>query len=326
MTGRSRTPTPSKAQKKAPKKHDVRAGRVAIVGRPNVGKSTLLNALVGQKLAIVSPKPGTTRSVLLGVADATNEDGERTQVAFLDTPGLEAPKSTLGRALVEAAQGALEEVDAVLVLADAQDAARIGALSPADQKVLELAEKSGKPLVLALNKVDRVKDKPKLLPLLASLGQKGIADVVPISALRADGVERVLSALRPHLGTELLYDDDTITDRSERFLVSELVREAILRHVRQEVPHGVAVRIDAWNVDGKLVRISATIVVSKESHKGIVIGARGAMLKTIGADARAEIEAFLGRKVFLESFVRVDPGWTESATKVRALAMGIEDR
>jgi GTP-binding protein Era len=297
----------------------VRAGRVAIVGRPNVGKSTLLNALVGQKLAIVSPKPGTTRSVLLGVADHV-EDGERTQIAFLDTPGLEAPKSMLGRALVEAAQGALEEVDAVLVLADAADAVRASALAPADARVMETARTSGKPIVLALNKVDRVRDKRTLLPLLAKLAASGIGDVVPISALRGDGVVRVLAALRPHLGTTPIYEDDTITDRSERFFCAELLRESLLIHLRNEVPHGAAVRIDAWSDEGKLVRIAATIVLTKESHKGIVIGARGSMLKQIGSSARLEMETFLERRVFLETFVRVEPGWTEDAAKVRALS------
>jgi GTP-binding protein Era len=314
----------NKASPKKPRARDVRAGRVAIVGRPNAGKSTLLNALVGQKLAIVSPKPGTTRSILLGVADHTNDDGERTQIAFLDTPGLEAPKSMLGRTLVEAAQGALEEVDAVLVLADASDAVRGTALSPADARVLETAKAAGKPIVLALNKVDRVRDKRTLLPLLAKLGERGMGDVVPISALRADGLVRLLDALRPHLGKELLYDDDTITDRSERFFCAELLRESILRHLQKEVPHGTAVKIESWSDEGKLVRMAATIVLTKESHKGIVIGARGAMLKTIGQEARLEMETFLERKVFLETFVRVEEGWTEDAAKVRALAMGDE--
>jgi GTP-binding protein Era len=308
-----------KPRKKQPRAKDVRAGRVAIVGRPNVGKSTLLNALVGQKLAIVSPKPGTTRSVLLGVADHVNEDGERTQIAFLDTPGLEAPKSTLGRTLVEAAQGALEEVDAVLVLADASDATRTASLAPADARVLETAKAVGKPIVLALNKVDRVRDKRTLLPLLAKLAP---LEVVPLSAMRADGLDRIFAALRPHLGTELLYEDDTLTDRSERFFCAELLRESLLHHLQKEVPHGAAVRIDAWSDEGKLVRIAATIVLTKESHKGIVIGARGAMLKQIGQDARLEMEAFLQRRVFLETFVKVEAGWTEDATRVRQLAIG----
>ncbi len=317
------TPPPvSKPSTPRSRARDVRAGRVAIVGRPNVGKSTLLNALVGQKLAIVSPKPGTTRSVLLGVADHVDDDeGERTQVAFLDTPGLEAPKSTLGRTLVEAAQGVLEEVDAILVLADASDAVRGMALAPADARVLETAKAAGKPIVLALNKVDRVRDKRTLLPLLAKLSP---LEVVPISALRADGLARVLTALRAHLGTELLYDDDRITDRSERFFCAELLRESLLHHLQKEVPHGAAVRIDQWVDEGRLVRIAATIVLTKESHKGIVIGARGSMLKQIGQDARLEMEAFLERKVFLETFVRVEAGWTEDAAKVRALAMGEE--
>ncbi len=310
-------------QKRAPK--DVRGGRVAIVGRPNVGKSTLLNALVGQKLAITSGKPGTTRSILLGVSDTTDEDARRTQIAFLDTPGLEAPKSVLGRVLVEHAQGALEDVDAVLVLVDAAETVRLGKLGPGDARVLELATRVGKPIVLALNKVDKVRDKRALLPLLASLSSKesaakdGVAAFVPVSGLRADGCGRVIGALREHLPEGLVYDDETVTDRTERFFVAELLREAILAHTREEVPHGVAVQIDEWVDEGKHVRIGATIVVGKESHKGILIGARGSMLKTIGQQARAEIEAFLERHVFLETFVKVDAGWTESAAKVQHL-------
>lgn len=299
---------------------DVRAGRVAIVGQPNVGKSTLLNALVGQKLAIATPKPGTTRTVLLGVHDGTDAEGRRTQIAFLDTPGLESPRSVLGRVIVEEAQGALEVVDAVVLMVDASDVARAGALTPTDQRVLALVEPAGKPIVLALNKVDRVKDKGKLLPALEKLSAKGtFAALVPISATRESGLDGLVRELRDRLGTTLLYEDDSVTDRPERFFVSELVREAILGATREEVPYGAAVLVDEWVEEGNLVRVGVTIVVEKDSHKGILIGARGQRLKEIGEKARHEIEAFLGRKVFLRTFVKVVPGWTKDAEKVRRL-------
>lgn len=312
-------PAPTR-KKRAPKITDVRAGRVAIVGRPNVGKSTLLNALVGQRLAITTPKPGTTRTVLLGVHDGTDDEGRRTQIAFLDTPGLESPRSVLGRVLVEEAQGALESIDAIVLMVDATDVARAGDLAPADQRVLSLLDPFAKPVVLVLNKVDRVKDKAKLLPALEKLEKKKrFAALVPLSASRGSGLGGLVSELRTHLGTSLLFDDDSVTDRPERFFVAELVREAILGATREEVPYGTAVLIDEWVEEGNLVRVGVTIVVEKDSHKGILIGARGTKLKEIGESARIAIEGFLERKVFLRTFVKVVPGWTKDAAKVRRL-------
>lgn len=320
---------PKDARKSAPKrqakKGEERAGRVALVGRPNVGKSTLLNALIGQRLAIITPKPGTTRSVLLGVHDAVDEEGRRTQIAFLDTPGLESPRSVLGRVVVEEAQGALEGLDAVVVMLDASELARSGRLSPSDQRVLSLVEPHGVPIVLALNKVDRVRDKAQLLPALDTLGRAEVdgrprfAAIVPMSATREVGLDGLVAELRPLLGQTLLYDDDTLTDRSERFFAAELVREAILSATHEEVPYGVAVLVDEWVEEGNLVRIGVTIVVEKSSHKGILIGARGQKLKEIGEASRLAIEGFLGRKVFLRTFVKVVPGWTKDAEKVRRL-------
>ncbi|MBN8615939.1 MAG: GTPase Era [Deltaproteobacteria bacterium] len=321
---------PKKAAKSAKKTADVRAGRVAIVGRPNVGKSTLLNALVGQRLAITTPKPGTTRTVLLGVHDGTDDEGRRTQIAFLDTPGLESPRSVLGRVLVEEAQGALDGVDAIALMVDATDVARAGDLAPADQRVLALLGEANKPVVLVLNKVDRVKDKGKLLPALEKLattkpGQKTrFTALVPISASRGTGVSGLVSELRGHLGAVvdgvgLLYEDDSLTDRPERFFVAELVREAILGATREEVPYGTAVLVDEWVEEGRMVRVGVTIVVEKDSHKGILIGARGSKLKEIGEAARIAMESFLERKVFLRTFVKVVPGWTKDAEKVRRL-------
>ena len=305
--------------RKKPDAAPPRAGRCVIAGRPNVGKSTLLNALLGQKLAIVAPRPGTTRTVLLGVYDAEVE-GSRTQIAFLDTPGLEAPKSTLGRVLVEEAQGALEQGDVLLFLVDASDVAKRRDLAPEDARVLALMKPIGKPVILALNKVDKVKDKGQLLPALEAVSRlHPWAAMVPCSGLRSSNLEGLVREIRTHLPEGLLYEEDVLTDRPERFFVAELVREAALAHVRQEVPHGIAVVVDEWVDEGKLLRVGVTIVVAKESHKGIVIGARGEMLKTIGQDAREQIEQMLERKVFLRSFVKVVEGWTEDPAAVRRL-------
>lgn len=314
---RPRTAAPDR---KKPPAAPPRAGRCVIAGRPNVGKSTLLNALLGQKLAIVAPRPGTTRTVLLGVLDAPVE-GSRTQIAFLDTPGLEAPKSTLGRVLVEEAQGALEQGDVLLFLVDATDVAKRRDLSSEDARVLALMKPLGKPVVLALNKVDKVKDKAQLLPALEAVAKlHPWAAIVPCSALRSTNLDPLVREIRAHLPEGLLYEeDDVLTDRPERFFVAELVREAVLAHLRQEVPHGVAVVVDEWVDEGKVLRVGVTIVVSKESHKGIVIGARGEMLKTIGQEAREQIETLLERKVFLRSFVKVVEGWTEDPATVRRL-------
>src|SRR5690606_19747574 len=275
-----------------------RAGRVAIVGRPNVGKSTLLNALLGQKLAITAPRPGTTRSCLLGVYVSAEP---KTQIAFVDTPGLERPKSVLGRVLVEEAQASLEDTDAVLVVIDATASGPGGdPIAPADAEILEQVARVGHPVVLALNKVDKLKDKTALLPKLEAWNERfELAALVPISALRQDNLEPLVRELAALLPEGLLYEEAFLTAKPERFFMAELVREAIIAHTRQEVPYSVAVQIENVREEDHLTRIGATIVVDRASHKGIVIGAGGARLKAIGTDARKEIESFLGRKVFL---------------------------
>lgn len=295
-----------------------RAGRVAIVGRPNVGKSTLLNALLGQKLAITAPRPGTTRSRLLGVYAS---DAPPTQIAFVDTPGLERPRSVLGRALVEEAQASLEDTDAILLVVDASQRGRGGDPIPSsDQEIVEEVRDTGKPFVVALNKVDRIRDKTILLPKLAAWHERyEPAALVPISALRGENVEPIIKALRPLLHEGLLYDPDFLTDKPERFFVAELIREAILHHTREEVPHSVAIEIEEMQVDREITRIGATILVDRPNHKGILIGKGGARLKAIGTDARLEIEQFLDAKVFLRLFVKVDEDWTRDAQKVRRL-------
>ena len=288
----------------------MRAGRVAIVGRPNVGKSTLLNALLGQKLAITASKPQTTRTCILGVL-ATKRPP--TQIAFLDTPGLHRPKNALGRFLVEEAKGALAEADLVVMVVEPKH-------DEADDEVLGAVKASGRPAVLVVNKVDRVKPKPAMLPLLEQWNARhDFVAIVPASALQKDGLDRLVAVIRDHLPAGELYPADFLTDRPERFFAAELVREAVIAHTRQEVPHGVAVAIDRWEDTAKLARVAATIVVEKESHKKIVIGAKGSMLKTIGSEARREMEEMLGRQVFLELWVKVVPDWTNDPARAREI-------
>jgi GTP-binding protein Era len=305
-----------------------RAGRCAIVGRPNVGKSTLLNAILGQKLAIATSKPQTTRHRILGVYTASNP---QTQIAFVDTPGLHRPKNALGRALVEEAQGAIDGSDVVLWLIESpSDKTGTGpTLSPADKEVRDFlrsasAQGSGPKLVIGLNKVDRLKDKTKLMPWLAYYHQELSPEaVVPIAALKDRGLTQLVAELRKHMPEGmLLYDDpDFVTDRPERFFVAELVREAAIRNTHEEVPYAVAVLIESFEEGSTMTRIQASIIVEKNNHKKIVVGSGGSMLTKIGTEARLEIEKLLGRKVFLGLFVKVVEGWTEDPQRVRELAM-----
>ena len=301
-----------------------RAGRCAIVGRPNVGKSTLLNAILGQKLAIATSKPQTTRHRILGVHTVQTPP---TQIAFVDTPGLHRPKNALGRALVEQAQGAIEGSDVVLWLIESpSDRTGTGPqLSPADREVHEfLRGVKGPKLVVALNKVDRLKDKTKLMPWLQYYDKELAAEaVVPIAALKDRGVNQLVAELRKHMPLGLLlYDDpDFVTDRPERFFVAELVREAAIRNTHEEVPYALAVLIESFEEGPHLTRVQASIIVEKNNHKKIVVGAGGSMLKKIGSEARAEIEKLLDRKVYLGLFVKVVEGWTEDPQRVRELAM-----
>ncbi len=301
---------------------DARAGRCAIVGRPNVGKSTLLNALLGQKLVIVTPTPGTTRSSVLGLYTTSEPP---TQIAFIDTPGLARPKSALGKVLSDTARTALADADVVLFVTAAPSGpgAGRGDVHPADAAVMDQLREAGRPAVLAINKVDSLRDKRRLLPVLEAYRSAfDFAAMVPISALRGDNLDALVGEIRARLPEGLAYDPEYFTDRPERFFAAELVREAILQNTRREVPHGSAVLIEQWEEDEKILRIGATIVVEKESHKKIVIGARGSLIKKIGTEARLEIERFLGRRVFLELFVKVVPGWTRDPRRVRQLAEG----
>ncbi len=283
-----------------PTKKGFRAGRVALMGRPNVGKSTLLNAIVGEKIAIVSPHPQTTRQRLLGIlTDSTS------QIVFVDTPGVHAPRHRLGVQMVHEATEALRDVDAVVLVTDARtqpDAELLGTLPP---KV---------PTLLVLNKVDLVQPKSRLFPTLEAWGKAHeFVAVVPISAKTKSGVQRLVSEIRKLLPEgEPHFEDDTLTDKPVRFMVAEFVREQILVRTRQEVPHGIAVTVDRFEEDEKKGhKVQLTVHVAKESHKKIVVGKGGAMLKAVGTAARRELERLLGHKVHLSIWVRVTPDWVD---------------
>jgi GTP-binding protein Era len=293
------------------------AGTVAILGRPNVGKSTLLNALVGEKLAIVTPKPQTTRNRIVGVWN-----GPAGQIVFVDTPGVHGAKKALNRFMVQEALGAIDEVDAALLVVDATER-RPG---NEEREIIRALAASKRATVLAINKVDKVKDKGALLPLLAEWQQ--VADfraLVPISALKNTNTEpliRELTALLP--SGEPLYGPDMLTDRTERFLAAELIREQLFLAMRQELPYAVAIDIESWNErtrqDGTNdVVIEAYILVERDSQKSIVIGQGGAMIRDVGTKARAEISQLLGRPAHLKLEVKVDPEWSTSPAALARL-------
>ncbi len=291
-----------------------RSGTAALVGRPNVGKSTLLNRLIGIKVAIVSPKPQTTRSRILGVLNAPEG-----QIAFFDAPGIHRASGALNKYLAELAWQTIREVDAAVMMVEAGT----GSASKAeveDRRILEKLTRLRKPIVLAINKVDRIA-KPLLLPQIDRYrGSFEFAEIVPISARTGDGVTALQSAVIQVLPeAEPLFDDNLLTDQTERILAGEYIREQLLRHCREEVPHRSAVVVDYFDESerGKegvaLVRIGATIYVERQNQRAIVIGKRGQMLKSIGSDARRQIEELLGARVYLELRVAVEPGWSDRA-------------
>lgn len=294
-------------------------GRCAIVGRPNVGKSTLLNVLLGQKLVITTPRPGTTRSCVLGVYTSSNPP---TQIAFVDTPGLSRTKGALGRVLSDNAMQGLVDSDCILLMTEVPKQGSIGSIDPRDIDVLRTLALSNQPIILAVNKVDRLKSKEVLLPYLDRFArERPFHAIVPISAVQGTNLDALIHEIRSALPAGLLYeDDDFLTDRPERFFAGELIREAAMLNTRQEVPYGIACSIERYEDQGGLVRIEGSLIVEKASHKAIVIGARGEAIKRISTHARKEIEAFLGKRVFLRLFVKVVPGWTQDPSKAKQLA------
>lgn len=288
-----------------------RCGYVALIGFPNVGKSTLLNRLVGEKLTITSPRPQTTRHRLLGMVNLPGA-----QLLFLDTPGVLEPKGPLNAALLEAALAALADADVVVWLTEPRP------FDPQDRLLLPRLKALACPLVVAVNKVDQT-DKPRLLPLMAGLHQAfpGAA-IVPVSALTGDGVQTLVQEIIKLLPeSPPLFPEDQLTDQHERFLVAELIRERLFHHTGEEIPYAVAVAVEEFDESQRprLVRIRAVIYVEKASQKGIVIGKDGKLLKTIGQEARADIERLLDSKVFLELWVKVWKNWRRDPKAVKLL-------
>ncbi len=296
-----------------------RAGSVAVIGRPNVGKSTLTNALVGAKVSIVSNRPQTTRHRLLGIA--TFPEG---QIALVDTPGLhKQQKTAMNRVMNRAARGALEGVDAGLLVVEA------GRWDEEDTLAYNVLSDAGVPVVLAVNKVDRLKDKGALLPFLAQVSEgRNFAAVHPVSAMKRNGLDALVKDLLKVLPeAPPMFGEDEITDRSERFLAGELVREQLMRQLGAELPYATTVEIERFAEDtdskqSELLRIGAVIWVERDSQKAIVIGKAGARLKEIGAKARLQMERLFGRKVFLETWVRVREGWSDDEAALKAFGYG----
>ena len=288
-----------------------RSGFVSIIGRPNAGKSTLLNALVGQKVAIVADKPQTTRTSIQGVV--TRPDA---QIVFLDTPGIHRADTPLNKRLMDAVRASLEQRDLLLFMVDASRK-----FGEKDRQAVDVARKTSAPVILVLNKIDLVKDKALLLPLIEQHKQLfDFADYMPVSASRGTGLDELTQDIVRRLPEGPAYfPEDHVTDQPERFLGAELIREKVLLATRQEVPHSVTVSVDKWEEMPRLTRIYATIRVERDGQKSIVIGAKGAMLKQIGTLARQEMEKIFGVKIYLDLHVRVQPGWREKAPFLNAL-------
>ena len=287
-----------------------RCGTIAIVGRPNVGKSTLLNHLVGEKISITSRKAQTTRHRITGIL--TNAD---TQYVFVDTPGFQTKNaSVLNRLMNRSITQALQDVDVILVVIEA------GGISREDRQVFDLLP-PGHPVVLAVNKVDRLADKKRLLPLLAQLqSERVFSDIVPVSGKSGEQTPQLLQALRAHLPQQsAIHAAGEVTDRSERFLAAELVREKLFRQLGDELPYGASTSIEKSESEGKLRRIHVAIIVDKASHKAMVIGKGGEKLKLIGTDARRDMEKLFGGKVFLQIWVKVKQGWADDERTLKNL-------
>ena len=286
-----------------------RSGFVSIIGRPNAGKSTLLNALVGEKLAIVTRKPQTTRNRIQGMVNVERK-GKRPagQIVLVDTPGVHKPINSLNRRMMKEVYDALEGCDLLLLIVDASE--KFGA---GDKFVLDIVKKSGQPCFLLLNKIDKL-DKQRLLPLIAEYKERhSFAEVIPTSAMKRQGLDTLLDAVVKALPEGPRYfPKDQITDQPERFLVAELIREQVLLATEQEVPYATTVLIEQYEEGDRLTRIAATIYCERDGQKAILIGKQGANLKKIGTAARLQIERLLNTKVYLELFVKVRPGWRDS--------------
>jgi GTPase len=293
------------------------SGFVCILGRPNAGKSTLLNALVGEKLAIISPKPQTTRNRIQGIIHIPKQ-GKRSgaQIVLVDTPGVHKPDSSLGRKMMVEVREALESCDLILLILDVTKQ-----LAREDSFALQMAQQTKTPVFLLLNKIDLLKDKKKLLPLIESYQRlHNFKEVIPLSALKKDGLELLLEKVVAALpGGPPYFPEDQVTDQPARFMVAEIVREQVLLATKEEVPYATTVVVEQFEEGPKLTRIAATIYCERNGQKAILVGKGGQMLKNIGTRARHNIERMLDTRVFLELFVKVQPGWRDSRAFVDEL-------
>lgn len=285
-----------------------RSGYIAIVGLPNVGKSTFLNQVLGEKVAIVTPKPQTTRHRILGILHRPEA-----QLVFLDTPGIHTSKKLLNEKIVEVALATLADADVVLHMVEPIE--RDPAL---DAKIQKLAREKGKTYAVLINKVDQI-NKESLLPRIAAIQENYQPDaIIPISALKGESCKDVVRWLEQHLPEGPPYfPEDMYTDHSQRFLCEETIREKAMKFLHQEIPYGMAAQVETFTEEKKLVKIQAALIVARDSHKGMVIGAGGKMIKKIGKLAREDLEAALGKKVYLELFVKVVEGWTERESRLK---------
>lgn len=295
-----------------------KSGFISIIGRPNVGKSTFLNHVVGQKIAIMSDKPQTTRNKVQGVV--TTDDA---QMIYIDTPGIHKPKHRLGDFMIKVARNTLGEVDVILFMVNAEQ--KIG---PGDRFIMEMLENTKTPVFLVINKIDLVHPDALLETIISYQSEYDFAEVVPISALNGNNTDQLLATLKKYLPEgPKYYPDEQVTDHPERFIISEFIREKVLHLTREEIPHSVAVVIEKIEreEDRDMVNIMATIVVDRDSQKGIVIGKQGALLKEVGTKARKDIEMLLGSKVFLELWVKVQKDWRNRPTRLKEFGFNDED-
>ena len=297
-------------------KKDFKSGFVALIGRPNVGKSTLLNYLVGQKVAIMSPQPQTTRNKISGIYTDDQE-----QIVFIDTPGIHKPKNKLDDFMDKSSYSALDEVDVVLFMVEPEPAGK------GDQYIAELLKKIKKPLFLVINKIDKVHP-DELLSIIDSYKNLGdFAEIVPISASQGNNVSELIKTIAKYLpeGPQF-YDADQLTDRPEYFIVAELIREQVLKLTHEEVPHATAVVVDRMrDHEGGKLQVEATIYVERPGQKGIIIGKKGQMLKQIGIAARQEIEALLGEKVNLRLWVKVQKNWRSDPAFLKSIGYNVKE-
>ena len=293
------------------------SGFVCILGRPNAGKSTLLNALVGQKLAIVSPKPQTTRNRILGIVQIPQQEKKPGgQIVLIDTPGVHKPDSSLGRKMMVEVREAIEGCDLILFIVDVTRHH-----SREDSFAVRMVQQSGTPVFLLLNKIDLLNDKTRLLPIIEEFRKvHSFKEIIPLSALKKNGLDRLLEKIVEALPVGPAYfSEDQITDQPSRVMAAEIIRERVLLNTKEEVPHATTVMVDRFEEGSRLTHVVATVYCEREGQKAILVGKGGQMLKRIGTEARLNIERMLGTKVFLELLVKVHPGWRESRAFVDEL-------